>query len=273
MRLQREQIETLMSPGVPSEVAQRQPIDVVQRAFWHLEPGAKKVSDEQKATVARLGSNDQFMEQAQGLDQIDNSFSLESANQPPTGITDPQEDLYVMAHGSQTGAGSHKDQPWIGGMEFGPFAQLLNKRYGGVVQGKTIWLMTCLVGGVLNDLAKQCALAGLRDTTILAPRSFMFVSDKGIPHVYDPDADSPGVDELNQEVARVDACYFTLSAEDHNWLSTGLGWAGIKIDAEGTVTVMENKYVIKAVLEKFDINEKEWDASGLSYKAVMPLLD
>lgn len=271
MRLQREQIETLFSPGAPSEVAQRQPIDVVQRAFWHLEPGAKKVSDEQKATVERLGSNDQFKEEAQGLDQIDNSFSLESANEPPTGITDLQEDLYVMAHGSQTGAGRDEDKPWIGGMEFGPFAQLLNKRYGGVVKGKTIWLMTCLVGGVLNDLAQQCAQAGLRDTTILAPRSFMFVSDRGIPHVYDPNADSPDVDELNKRVARADANYFTLSAENYNWLSTGLGWAGIKIDAQGTVTVMEDKYVIKAVLDKFDISEEEWNASGLSYEAVLPL--
>ncbi len=244
----------------------------IQGAFWHIDPGEKEVTKEQLETVKRLKKNKQFSddEDVKGLDQVDNSLSRSDIEKNPTGLSGGKEDLYVMAHGFLTGAGVHKDQPWIGGMEFNDFALQLKNRYGGVVEGKTIWLMACLVGGVLESIAEELVEVGMTNVTILAPDSFMFVSDKGIPHVYSTtDADH---EILDRDIAKENADYDKLKWNP-NWLKTGLGWAGCTIDDCGNIVQIPKALVIKMVLEKFDINYEEWDDEDTAYDLTFDLLE
>jgi len=243
----------------------------VQGAFWHIDPGQKSVSEEQRVTVKRLMSNEQFNndEDVKGLDDIDNSLSRRDVEKAPTGVGEGKEDLYVMSHGSQTGAGKDGGQPWIGGMVFSDFAAQLTRRYGGNVEGKTIWLMSCLVGGVLKSMAEELVEVGLTNVTIMAPDSFMFVSDKGIPHVYaTTDVDH---EDLDRNIAKNNANYYSLSY-DRNWLGTGLGWSGYTIDNGGSIAPIAKELVIKMVLEKFDIGEDgEWDDEDSDYTGTFDL--
>ena len=241
----------------------------VQGAFWHIEPGGK-VSEGHRADVERLQSNDQFSgaDDVKGLDNIDVSLNRRDITSAASGVGQGNEDLYVMAHGSQTGAGDG-DQPWIGGMEFNDFAEQLTNRYGGTIQGQTIWLMTCLVGGVLDQMATALSTEGLRDVTIMAPKSFMFVSDAGIPHVHEDD--DGDYQSLDRDVAKNNANFFNMSIADPKWMETGLGWAGYEIDDQGTCQAIDDNEVIKMVLEKFDLEGEEWSEDGYDYQGVWEL--
>jgi hypothetical protein len=248
----------------------------IQFAFWHIDPGnaKKQMSREHMAMVERLKRNRNFVNEAKGIDQIDTTFDLADLDRAPPGGPEP-DDLYVIAHGSQAGAGVDERQPWLGGLEFPDFAQKLLQRYGAKVENKTIWLMTCLVGGVLDRLAEQIARVGLKQVTIMAPNSFMFVSEKGIPHVYK--GKPVEHEELDQQISRGNADWTRLSAAfPENWLDTGLGWSGIFIDSEGKINKIDKKQVIKMVLDKFDPPEEsfsgeEWEGSGADYQGVSDL--
>ena len=182
---------------------------------------------------------------------VDMSFSLKDARRPLTAIDD---DIYVLTHSGYDTEGE-KPEPWAAGLSLNRFAKVLATKCGGAAKlnGKRVWILGCYIGQDITLLAAAFAKAGVRDCSVYAPMSLMFISTRGIPHVHqDKDAD---VDSGNKEVAYAEAKY---GLNTHNFRGTGENWEGAILQA-GQATRIPGKVVERTVAEHFDPKGKETD--------------
>jgi hypothetical protein len=168
---------------------------------------------------------------------------VESVLAPAVGAGEP---IYVLTHAGYDERPEAGREPWIANLWFDEFTTAMHAKFTTAgLSGRTLWFLVCHTGSDLAGFATMLSTLGVRGTTIYMPKDFMYVSTKGIPHVLPNQKD---VETANAEVKKYGCEFMSITGS----LDTGEGWAGVTIEADGTVTKINNDDVKEAVLDRFD---------------------
>jgi hypothetical protein len=218
----------------------------LQRMLWVIEQpegSEKKLSKEVVEDLKRLRGSAAAPIDDSDFEEKEVSLTAGHASQQAAHVHHGAP-LHLLSHAGLV------PEPWIGGMAFQNFAASLVSKYpGGALEASTVWLLVCFVGRKMDELLAALAGAGLQNVTVYAPRSLMFISRSGIPHVHE--RDDASYQRLTPIVAKYDADYLSLAAAGAGFQGTGRGWVGGRL-VGGNAELFGKSNVETAVKEKFD---------------------
>jgi hypothetical protein len=215
--------------------------------LWIIEPPPsgkpQALSKNFAADRDRLVANEHL-----AIANVEVSLSLAHAMTP---MAPGAGDIYVLVHSS---AG---DPPWIGGMYFAKFATTFVAKCGGSanVDGRTVWILGCYIGALIPQLLAHFATAGVQNLTIYSPTGLMWISNAGIPHVYQG---KKTLEQVNTILAKYNSDYVTVivSEPQETFGKTGEDWVGATLAPAG-VTPLAGTVVEDDVRDHFDPDDQE----------------
>jgi hypothetical protein len=205
--------------------------------LWVIEPDGK-LSAEYNKDMERLRSNKTVRK---NLDNTETSLSLAAAKTAPATALGQAEPLYVLAHAGL------EPKPWLAGLTFADFAELVAEKFTTVKQ-RDVFLLMCTVGSKIGDLSAALKTS-FTNVRLFVPNGLMYISSAGIPHVFNAGTKADWADE---QVAKHNAVYSDIPKS----LACGESWSGVSYNGSNPQP-LDAKTVHAAVAGHFDPQGRE----------------